>query len=828
MQLEKYQEWLKQMTLEEKVSLFMGRDFWHTVPIERIGIPSIKMTDGPHGLRVQENAEDNLGDNVSQKATCFPTEATISNSWDTQLVFAMGEALAQEAIEQGVDIVLGPGVNIKRSPLCGRNFEYFSEDPYLTAQLGIAYVKGMQSKQVGACVKHFAANNQEKRRRTINAVVDERALREIYLYAFEKIVKEAKPWAIMSAYNRLNGSFCSENKRLLDLLRKEWQFDGIVITDWGASNNRVRGLLAGNELEMPGKRGHGKEEIIQAVKEGRISESYIDICVSRVLKTIEKAKQTDTSKATSVNWIDKHYALAQKIAEESIVLLKNEEEILPLKIHQKIVVIGDMACHPRYQGAGSSKVNPYQIDNALTAFKQENVEFVYAQGYTRTGGKEDAKLQEEAKQVSRQADVVVVFAGLTEAYETEGSDRKNIYLPENQEELIEKLLAVNTNVVVVLAGGAPIAMPWKERVKAIITGYLGGEAGATAMVHALIGKVNPSGKLAESYPYVVEDTPCYRNFPGTEVSVEYQESIFVGYRYYITRQKEVLFPFGYGLSYTNFKYLEMTISKSQIDKNEKLKVSCKIQNVGNRKGKEILQVYIRQENPSVYKPKRELKAFQKVELEVGEVKTIEWELEADAFSYYQPEVEKWVVETGTYWIEIAKSSQQIELTKQVTVFSDDPVMNKPYPKVYQYAAVENVTDQDFEQILGHKIPSRRLKAGEFSEENSIEQMRHTWLGRVIYGYQKKTVIRKLLRKKQIREATRRMQDMQKPLKKVYEKDSSLYNEDRVKGFIQVLNGKWITGIKQIRKGRRKRRKEDKNNDKNRIMYKNGRKIVHTI
>lgn len=804
---QKIQTWISEMTLEEKISLLVGEDYWHTAAVPRLGIPSVCMADGPHGLRVQKEQVDNLGMYNSQRATCFPTEATISNSWDPELVYQMGQALAQEAHEQGVDVLLGPGINIKRSPLCGRNFEYFSEDPYLTAQLGIAYVRGLQSKQIGACLKHFAVNNQETRRRTINAVVDSRALREIYLYAFEKIIKEAKPWMVMSAYNKVNDSYCSENTVLLDILKRQWLFEGVVVTDWGASNNRVSGLLAGNDIEMPGKRGKGKEEILQAVKAGKITEAYIEECVYHILALVEKVnkKQQILDKKDREN----HHVLAQKIAEESIVLLKNTDQLLPIKPNQKVAIIGDMAYHPRYQGIGSSKVNAVKVENVYTILQEEKIDFKYAQGYAYLSNQVDKEKTKQAIEVAKQAEVVLLFIGIPENIESEGRDRKDILLPKNQEVLLRNLLKVNPNLVVVLSGGSSIAMPWKERVKGIITGYLGGEAGAKAMMEVLWGRKNPCGKLAESYPYTIKDTPCYRYFPGTQASVEYQESIFVGYRYYITRQKNVLFPFGYGLSYTQFRYTNLQVSRKQIqlEKQEKLMVICDIQNIGKRAGKEIVQLYIHQKNPGVYKPKRELKAFYKVNLQPGEIKQIQWELDREAFSYFSVELEKWVVESDQYSIQVGSSSEDIWLQEEISVISTDNPPKKNYPKVYHRAEIEKVTKEDFEQVLGRKVPPRRLKVGTFSEENALEQMRYTWIGFLVYYY-RRLKARHLIRKQKKDEATKMIQDMQKPLKKIYEKPESPYNEDMIKGFIQIVNRKRIRGIKQIQRGKYiKERKE---------------------
>ena len=659
----KYKNIISKMTLEEKASLCVGKDYWNSENIERLNIPSIKMSDGPHGLRVQKENGDNLGVNKSEVAICFPSSATIANSWDKDVAYNLGKTLGEEAKSENVNIVLGPGVNIKRSPLGGRNFEYFSEDPYLTGIMATQYVKGLQSNNVGACVKHFAVNNQENRRRTINVVVDERTLREIYLKAFEMIVKEAKPWSVMSAYNKLNGEYCTENEVLLNILKKEWNFEGIVITDWGAENDRVKGLVAGNELEMPGGRGNGKEEIIQAVKDGKVSEEYLDEIVDRILNIAFKCEKIEHSYNK-----EKHHEIAMELAQESIVLLKNENNILPIN-KRKIALIGDMAKNPRYQGAGSSTINPYKVENAYDCFIQNEIEVDYAKGYNRIETDEDKELINQAVEVAKNKDVVILFLGLTENYESEGMDRTNLEIPKNQIKLIESIYSVNQNIIVVLSNGAPITMEWKDKAKAIITGYLGGESGAKAMVNCILGKVNPSGKLAETYPIKLEDTPCFNNFPGTEVSVEYKEAIYVGYRYYDKKKMDVLFPFGYGLSYTTFAYSNLCLDKKTMKDTEELTVSVDVTNTGDRAGKEVVQLYVADKESTVIRPVKELRDFVKIELAPGETKTVTFTLGKRAFAYYDVQIHDWQVETGEFEILIGASSRDIALRDTVTVES---------------------------------------------------------------------------------------------------------------------------------------------------------------
>ena len=772
-----YEEIINKMSLEEKAQLCVGVDYWSSKEFEKYGIPKIKMSDGPHGLRVKKEKADNLGINESEISICFPTSSTLANSWNREMAYQLGKALGQEAKTEGINIVLGPAINIKRTPLCGRNFEYFSEDPYLTGILGSEYVKGLQEQNVGACVKHFAVNNQENRRRTIDVVIDERNLREIYLKAFEMIIEKSKPWSIMSAYNKVNGEYCSENTHLLEeILRKEWNYKGIVISDWGAENNRVKGIENDHELEMPGGRGNGVEEIIEAVKTGRISERKLNNIVDRIINIAMRGKKDNNSEKYDK---EEHHRIAEKIAEESIVLLKNEEHILPI-YNKKIALIGDMAKYPRYQGAGSSTINPYKIENAYDNFKENNIIFDYAKGYERIESENDEELIKEAINVAKKNEIVVLFIGLTENFESEGVDRENLSIPENQIKLIEEIYKVNKNIVVVLSNGAPIVMPWKDKVKAIITGYLGGEAGARAMINCILGKVNPSGKLAETYPVRIEDTPCYKNYPGTELTVEYQESIYVGYRFYNTNNLNVLFPFGYGLSYTEFEYSNLKVNK----KDNEIEILFKIKNIGNMKGKEIAQIYISQENSCIFKPKKELKEFEKVELDVGEEKEIKIVLSKKAFEYYNPETFSWSVEQGKYKILIGKSSKDIVLEKEIFIESKDKNIEKQYPKKYYTGNINEITDSEFEELLGRKIPNRNLILAQINEENTLEQIKETKIGKYIYENQMKKM-KKLLKEQNVNKATKIMMDLQKPLKKFYEKKSSKITKKMVDELIEI-------------------------------------------
>ena len=775
----KYKELIQKMTLEEKASLCVGKDLWHTNEIPRLYVPTIMMADGPNGLRIEttNKRRNDLEIPTSEIAVCFPTEATLANSWNKNLIYKVGKAIGKEALCKGVSILLGPGVNIKRSPLCGRNFEYFSEDPYLTGTLGISYVNGVQENGVATCVKHFAANNQECNRRLIDVVIDERTLREIYLKAFEMIVKEAKPYSIMSAYDRIDGIYCSDNKKLInDILYSEWNFEGIVITDWSAEDNRVEGIKAGTAIEMPGNRAGIKEQIVEAVKNGDLEEERLDEIVDKILNITFKL--ADNKRNGKYSEIEDHN-LALEAAEDSVVLLKNEDNILPIK-NKKIAIIGDFAINPRYQGAGSAKVNPYKLENAYNYFKELGYEFDFAKGYERSISNNNDELLQEAVEVCKNNEVVLIFAGLTEIEEAEGLDRNSLDISKSQNKLIEEICKVNNNVVVVLSNGAPITMPWKDKVKGIITGYLGGETGAKAIVNCIIGKVNPSGKLAETYPIKLEDTPCYNNFPGTDVIVEYKEAIYVGYRYYDKVEKDVLFPFGYGLSYTNFMYSNLKINQNNTD----IEVSFKIKNIGNVKGKEIAQVYISKENSNIYRAKKELKGFEKIELESGEEKEIVVHLNKDLFNYYDVKSKKWSIESGKYKILVGKSSKDIVLESEIDIESNDICEINNVPECYKTGHIENVRDEDFEKILGKTIPNKHINISEITDANSLEQIRETKIGKYIYEKEMKRA-NIFFEAQNVDKGYKIIQRLQKPIKRFYEKKNAKITKEIVDEFIKI-------------------------------------------
>lgn len=671
-------EIISQMTLEEKASLCSGLDNWHTKPIERLGIPSIMMSDGPHGLRKED---ENSGEGMLKKsvpATCFPTAATTACSWDRQLIKQLGKALAEECQAEGVDIILGPAANIKRSPLCGRNFEYFSEDPYLSGQLATAYIQAVQSLGVGTSLKHYVANNQEHRRLTINEKIDERTLREIYLANFEGPVKNGKPWTVMCSYNAINGVLASENKyTLTDILKNEWGFEGFVVSDWGAVNERVEAIKAGLDLEMPSSYGIGDKKIVEAVKNGELDEKVLDKTVERLLKIIFKAIENRKENTTYSK--EEHHKLARKIAGESIVLLKNKDNVLPIKKEGTIAVIGGFAKNPRYQGGGSSHVNPTKLDNALEEIKkivQGKAKILYEEGYNTDNDEINNELIEKAKKAAKESEIAVIFAGLPERYESEGYDREHMKMPENHNELIEEVSKVQPNTIVVLSNGSPVEMPWVDKVKGIIESYLGGQAGGGAVADVLFGEVNPSGKLAETFPKKLNHNPSHLNFPGEGNKVEYKEGVFVGYRYYDKKEIEPLFPFGYGLSYTNFEYSDITIDKKEITDQETIEVKVTVKNTGKVKGKEIVQLYVKDVESTLNRPEKELKGFEKIELEPNEEKIVTFTLDKRAFAYYNPEIKDWHVESGEFEILIGKSSKEIVLKEKVKVNSTVKIKKK--------------------------------------------------------------------------------------------------------------------------------------------------------
>lgn len=649
---------IAEMTLEEKASLCSGRDFWHSQNVDRLGIPSAMMCDGPHGLRKQKGEGDHLGINESIETVCYPTASALAASFDRELLHELGETLGEECQAEDVAMLLGPGLNMKRSPLCGRNFEYFSEDPYLAGELGASYIQGLQGKGIAACVKHFAANNQETRRMSGSSNLDERTLHEIYLPAFETAVKKGKTRGIMCAYNGINGTFCAENKMLLnDILREKWGYEGFVVTDWGAVKDRVKGIAAGLDLEMPGGMGTQDKTIVEAVQEGRLAESKLDETVERILRFLQD--YLDARKPDTVIDRKEMSEKSSSFAAQCAVLLKNDG-VLPIEKSRKIAFIGEFAERPRYQGAGSSHINVPHAVSALEA--AEELDVTYAKGYDVHKEELNDALRQEAVEVAGAADVAVIFAGLPDAYETEGADRDNMEIPQEQNLLIAEIAKVQKNVAVVLHGGAPMELPWKDQVGAILCMYLGGERVGEAAVRLLTGQENPSGRLAETWPLRLEDNPSYLNFPGVDGQVNYGEDIHIGYRYYDKKKMPVLFSFGYGLSYTEFEYSGLKLDQSAIRDTDTLTVTCKVKNVGNMAGKEVVQLYVREKSPYASRPIRELKGFEKVSLMPGEEREVRFVLDKRSFAYYEVKIHDWYVESGEYEVEIGASSRDIRLS----------------------------------------------------------------------------------------------------------------------------------------------------------------------
>ncbi len=696
------EEILNHLSLEEKASLCSGADSWHTEAIERTRLPAVMLSDGPHGLRKQDETTYQIGPDESIKAVCFPTASAMACSFDRELIYKAGAALGEECQSEDINVLLGPGINMKRSPLCGRNFEYYSEDPYLAGELGAAFVNGVQSQGAGTSLKHFAANNQEWRRMSISSEMDERTLREIYLAAFEKVVKKAQPWTIMCSYNRINGTYSCENNWLLNkVLRDEWGFKGLVMTDWGAMNNRIEAIKAGLDLEMPSSHGETDKLLVAAVKDGSLPEEVLDKAVRRVLELADKS--VTNKKQTTYNK-EEHHRLAKNTAVNSAVLLKNNG-ILPLSGNEKIAVIGKFADIPRIQGGGSSHINCFKTESALEALGNQ-YNYTYSQGYNTDKDETDKILLDKAVKNAADADVAVIFAGLPDSFESEGFDRTHLDMPECQNHLIEEIYKVQKNIVVVLHNGSPVLMPWLGKAGAVLEMYLAGQASGAAAADLLFGKANPSGKLAETFPLRLEDNPSYLDFPGSRDKVHYSEGIFIGYRYYDKRNMDVLFPFGHGLSYTTFRYSNISIEKDGVITNgnpltlnacdtDKIKVYVDITNTGNMAGAEIVQLYVKNFIGLENRPEKELKNFDKVFLEPGETKTVCMELCFRSFAYYNETLKDWFVESGTYGILIGASSRDIRCSSDIKIISSQKL---------PFHACDTTTCKDIELFADNTSP----------------------------------------------------------------------------------------------------------------------------
>ncbi len=790
---------LAQMTLAEKVSFCAGKDFWTLQGLERLNVPSIMVTDGPHGVRKQRAGTDHLGINESIPATCFPTASLLASTWHPELVYKMGEALALECKALNVGVLLGPGVNLKRSPLGGRNFEYFSEDPYITSVLASALVNGIQSKGIGTSLKHFAVNNQEYRRMITDVIVDERTLRELYLSCFEEVVKSAQPMTIMSAYNRLNGTYCSEHNWLLNqVLREEWGFKGVVLTDWGATNDRVKGLIAGEDIEMPGITKENNKKVLEAIESNQLDLSILDKSIARHL-----ALSFKTQKALDIHEIFdplNHHELAKEIASEGIVLLKNEQHVLPIEIGEKIAIFGLMAKEPKYQGSGSSYMNPTQLDNLydamVTCYEKEGYSanwIDYAPGYNERSELVDIT---HVVEVARRVHKVILNIGLPEAYESEGFDRENLELPEMFNELVNRIQKVNPKLVVVLNNGAPVSMPWENKVPCIIEGYLYGQAGATALAEIICGLKSPSGCIAETFPLDLEASAY---FPGDKTQVAYKEGLYVGYRFYDSFNRDVLFPFGHGLTYTRFQMEPLNVVKHdkwQYD------VICRVKNTGSFKSKVVIQLYVSAEETKMYNPKQALKAFKKVEIEPNEALEVLLRLDQRAFAYYDVLTKDWEVESGKYEIRVGFSSRNIVQTTHLEVEGTKltDLTKEALDVQMQYKSLCNgkleVTDALFEKLLGRSI--RHVEKKGYDLNTPIAEMRNTLIGKILY----RIVVKE----------TRKMGEKQNNagMKKMIESvinEITLRNMAMMSGgavtftmadaFLDMANGHYVKGIKRM-------------------------------
>jgi len=820
-------ELIKKLTLEEKASLTSGKDFWQTMNIDRVGLPSAFLADGPHGLRKQAVAADHLGLNQSIPSTCFPPAATVANSFNLELLNKMGTAIGREAKANKVSVLLGPGINIKRNPRCGRNFEYFSEDPYLAGKLASAFITGAQSNGIHTCVKHYAANNQEFNRMVSDSIVDERTLREIYLSAFEMAIVDGKSRSIMSAYNKINGVYANENPFILDtVLREEWGFEGFVISDWGGNNDRIKALAAGSNLEMPTTGGETNIDIINAIENGTISESLLDKNIDQLITGVLLADKA-LKEETIVDYVE-HHITALRIAEESIVLLKNKNDILPLEGKKDVAIIGDFAYSARYQGAGSSIVNPAHLEQTLDVLEEYDLNVVATSKGFKRYGKLSKSLVKQSIKVSKKVETVILYIGLDEITESEGLDRKDIQLPPNQLTLIDALHRAGKRIVAVLSCGTPIEMNWIDKVDAVVHGYLGGQAGAKAILNVITGKANPSGKLAETYPLVYADVPNAKYFHNRNRSSEYREGLFVGYRYYNTRDIPVRFPFGFGLSYTSYQYSDLRVTKD--------KVIFKIKNIGNREGKEVAQLYIGKKNSVLPRPVSELKGFIKVSLKPNEEKLIEIPFDRYSFRYFDINTKKFEIESGIYSIGVGTSSRDIVLlgTLDVEGTIEKTFVYNNLTRKYLVGDVNDVSSVEFSELIGREIPEEELV---FVKRNriivdintTIAEMRYAkgWLGRflswgiktaykLLWGLGKKSTANVLL-----------MGVYNNPIRCLSRLTGAAISWKQLEGLVVAFNGRFWKGMRMFfkaggerkkaekaKRGADKKRKKERNNSAN--------------
>jgi len=780
-------EIIAKLNLEQKCALLSGAGTFTTRGCPKAGVPSITLSDGPNGVRKQAGAADHLGLNPSVPATCFPTAATVACSWDPAMGEEIGRAMGEEAAAQEVAVLLGPGLNTKRSPLCGRNFEYFSEDPYLSGKMAAAYVRGIQSEGIAACPKHFAVNSQELRRMASDSVLDERTLRELYLTGFEIVVKEAAPKTIMSSYNLVNGTYANENAHLLqDILRRDWGFSGAVVTDWGGSNDHALGVKNGSTLEMPAPGGDAVRELLAAVQSGKITEADVDARLDELLTLVLDTSAAVQKHSRSFD-ADAHHALARRAAAESAVLLKNDGGILPLAAGAKVAVIGDFAETPRYQGAGSSAVNSIKVDTLLDCLAQSGLQCAgFAAGFDRQG-RPDAAKKAQAVALAQKADTVLLCLGLDEIKESEGLDRVDMKLADNQIELLQAVEQANPNTVVVLNAGASLETPWLAHCRALVYGALGGQAGAGAMVDVLTGKVNPGGKLAETWANAYAETPAKDNFAGAGRTVQYREGLYVGYRYYQTAGVPVAFPFGYGLSYTSFAYSDLKVTADS--------VTLTVTNTGARDGAEIVQVYIAKPSAEIFRPVQELKAFARVPLAAGESRTVTLPLDDKAFRYWNTRTDGWEIEGGRYEVRVGASSADIRLTADVDIRgtnATDPYAGKALPH-YKSGSVQNVPDAEWEALLGHSIPQDKVK---IDRNMTLGELNHSRspLGWLIWA-----VLTALLNAsfKKGKPDLNVLFQYNMPLRALAKMTSGAISMGMVDGLVMELQGFWIIGLVRV-------------------------------
>lgn len=798
--LRKAEKLVEQMTLEEKISLLSGADTWHTKAIPRLGLESIMLSDGPHGLRKQVDAGDNLGIGESVPATCFPAAVTMACSFDPELIERMGRAMGEECLQEQVSVILGPGINHKRDPRCGRNFEYYSEDPLVSGTLGSALVKGVQSTGVGTSLKHFAANNQEKRRMTIDARVDERTLHEIYLKAFRQVIEEADPMTVMCSYNRLNGEYNSENKFLLtEILRKQWGYGGIVVSDWGAVHDRALGVQTGLDLEMPGNQGYNDKKVAVAVKAGKVSEKELDTVATRITALILQCM--DTRKETFRYDASKHHSLAIECACKGAVLLKNEG-LLPGNRKQDIAIIGALAEKPRYQGAGSSKIHPKKLDTPLAMFRQEWGNVDYAPGYTLMSlDKTDPDdLIKDAVTMAKGKDIVYLFAGLPESYESEGFDREDLSMPEPQNRLIREVSSANPNTVVILMGGAPIELPWIDQVPSVLLMYLGGEGCGQAALDLLLGRINPSGKLAETWPIELEDVPSYRYFPGDEKTVEYREGIFTGYRYYDSVDCPVRFPFGYGLSYTTFEYLSMEVHKEGTKGNETITVTVSVKNSGNVEGEETVFLYSSHSSEKVFLPKKELRGFYKMKLAPGETGVATFGLSAKDLGFYNTKIHDWTTEPGAYTFWSGPSGAEVPLKAEINIEGTNcpgPDLRTTAPIYYKMGKGKEVPRDQFEQLIGEKLPEPVARISRpYCAEHTLENARHNLFGKLLLKYVDHLAA-KVSQSEEGQEGMMAAAMKEMPLFALVASGEDMFPEYMMNAVLDLLNGNYIRGLNRV-------------------------------